>query len=81
MDSFEIKKINAFFNKQFNTKGFMLKVDKNNTDSAEVYFNNEFLGLIYNLLYSKPIPEAHVDGLNIDYASLYWKYHSFRLAA
>ena len=47
MDSFEIKKINAFFNKQFNTKGFMLKVDKNNTDSAEVYFNNEFLGLIY----------------------------------
>lgn len=47
MDSFEIKKINAFFNKQFNTNGFTLKLDKNNTDSAEVYLNDEFLGLIY----------------------------------
>ena len=47
MDSFEIKKINAYFNKQFNTNDFSLKVDDNNEDSAEVYFKNEFLGLIY----------------------------------
>ncbi len=47
MDPFEIKKINAYFNKQFNTKDFSLKVDENNNDSAEVYFKNEFLGLIY----------------------------------
>ena len=47
MDSFEIKKINAYFNKQFNTSDFSLKVDENNNDSAEVYFKNEFLGLIY----------------------------------
>tara|TARA_Y200000002_G_C22310615_1_gene508360 strand:+ start:188 stop:403 length:216 start_codon:yes stop_codon:yes gene_type:complete len=47
MDSFEIKKINAYFNKQFNTNDFSLKVDENNSDSAEVYFKNEFLGLIY----------------------------------
>ncbi len=47
MDSFEIKKINDYFNKQFNTNDFSLKVDENNNDSAEVYFKNEFLGLIY----------------------------------
>ena len=47
MDSFEIKKINAYFNKQFNTNDFSLKVGENNSDSAEVYFKNEFLGLIY----------------------------------
>ena len=47
MDSFEIKKINAYFNKQFNTNDFSLKVDENSSDSAEVYFKNEFLGLIY----------------------------------
>lgn len=47
MDSFEIKKINDYFNKQFNTNDFSLKVDGNNHDSAEVYFRNEFLGLIY----------------------------------
>ena len=47
MDTFEIKKISDYFNKQFKSKNFSLKIDKNNNDSAEVYYNNEFLGLIY----------------------------------
>ena len=47
MDTFEIKKISDYFNKQFKSKNFSLKIDKNNNDSAEVYFNDEFLGLIY----------------------------------
>ena len=47
MDTFEIKKISDYFNKQFNSKNFSLKIDKNNNDSAEVYYNDEFLGLIY----------------------------------
>ena len=47
MDTFEIKKISDYFNKQFKSKNFTLKIDKNNNDSAEVYHNNEFLGLIY----------------------------------
>ena len=47
MDTFEIKKISDYFNKQFKSKNFSLKIDKNNNDSAEVYYNKEFLGLIY----------------------------------
>ena len=47
MDTFEIKKISDYFNKQFKSKNFSLKIDKNNNDSAEVYYNDEFLGLIY----------------------------------
>ena len=47
MDTFEIKKISDYFNKQFKSKNFSLKIDKNNQDSAEVYYNDEFLGLIY----------------------------------
>jgi len=47
MDTFEIKKISDYFNKQFKSKNFSLKIDKNNKDSAEVYYNDEFLGLIY----------------------------------
>ena len=47
MDTFEIKKISDYFTKQFKSKNFSLKIDKNNNDSAEVYYNDEFLGLIY----------------------------------
>ena len=47
MDTFEIKKISDYFNKQFKSKNFSLKIDKNNNESAEVYYNDEFLGLIY----------------------------------
>lgn len=46
MKSFELKKIKNYLDNKFNVKEFQLKDDiKNN--SCEVYFENEFLGLIY----------------------------------
>ena len=47
MDSFEIKQIQEYLNKKFFSEYYEVKEDNNNSNSAEVYFKNEFIGLIY----------------------------------
>ncbi len=47
MDSYEIKRIQEYLNKKFSTEFYEVKEDNNNSNSAEIYFKNEFIGLIY----------------------------------
>lgn len=46
MDSFEKKKLTTYLNGKFNSEYFSLKETSKN-DSVEVYYNEEFIGLIY----------------------------------
>lgn len=46
MQPFEIKKIQTYLNSKFKSSHYSLKVDSSE-DSAEVYFNEEFIGLVY----------------------------------
>jgi len=43
----EIKKLDAYFQKVFQTPGLKVKLRPNKTDSCEVYKEDEFLGIIY----------------------------------
>ena len=47
MDSYEIKQIQQYLNKKFFTEYYEIKEDNNNSNSVEVYFKKEFIGLIY----------------------------------
>ena len=47
MKDFEIKQLQDYLNKKFETTHFNLKTRKSIDDSCEVYLDNEFLGLIY----------------------------------
>ena len=47
MESFEIKKINTYLNNKFNSENFSVKMDNNSKDSAEVFYKDEFIGLLY----------------------------------
>ena len=42
----EIKKLDAYFKRTFNTQ-IAVKVRPRKTDSAEVYLGEEFLGVVY----------------------------------
>lgn len=43
----ELKKLNAYFQKVFQTPGLAVKARPNKTDSAEVYIGDEFVGVMY----------------------------------
>ena len=43
----ELEKIKNYLNKIFNTQDFIVKKRKSIDDSCEVYYNEEFIGLIY----------------------------------
>ena len=43
----QIKQIQEYLNKKFFSEYYEVKEDNNNSNSAEVYFKNEFIGLIY----------------------------------
>ena len=43
----ELEKIRNYLNNIFNTHDFIVKKRKSIEDSCEVYFKEEFLGLIY----------------------------------
>ena len=47
MDTFEVKKINTYLNTKFNSDCFSVKIDENSKDSAEVFYKDEFIGLLY----------------------------------
>ena len=47
MDTFEVKKINTYLNNKFNSDFFSVKIDDNSKDSAEVFYKDEFIGLLY----------------------------------
>ncbi len=47
MESFEIKKIQNYLNSKFLTNHYIVKDDNNKSNSVEVYFKEEFIGLIY----------------------------------
>ena len=47
MKDFEIKQLQDYLNKKFETTHFNLKTRKSIDDSCEVYLDKEFLGLIY----------------------------------
>ncbi len=42
-----IKKLNCYLLKLFQTKGLSVKGRPKKSDSAEVYINDEFIGIIY----------------------------------
>lgn len=46
MDLFEVKKLSFYLNNKFGSDEFTLKEVKRE-DSVEVYFKDEFIGLIY----------------------------------
>ena len=46
MDLFEVKKLSFYLNNKFGSDEFKLKEVKRE-DSVEVYFKEEFIGLIY----------------------------------
>ena len=46
MKPFEVKKLKNYFNSKFESNFYSLKLDNSN-NSAEVYFKDEFIGLIY----------------------------------
>ena len=46
MDLFEVKKLSFYLNNKFGSDEFKLKEVKRE-DSVEVYFKDEFIGLIY----------------------------------
>ena len=46
MKPFEIKKLTNYFNSKFESESYSLKLDTSN-NSAEVYYKDEFIGLIY----------------------------------
>lgn len=46
MENFEIKKIQNYLNTKFATNFYEVK-DDGKSDSVEVYFKSEFIGLIY----------------------------------
>ena len=43
----EIKKLDAFFKKQFGNESLMVRARPKKTDSCEVYKGDEFIGVIY----------------------------------
>lgn len=43
----ELKKLNAYFQKVFKTPGLVAKARPKKDDSAEVYIDDEFLGVLY----------------------------------
>lgn len=47
MNPEEIKKLNTYFQKVFQTPGLQVKARPKKTDSCEVYKEDEFLGIIY----------------------------------
>ena len=46
MDSFEVKKLEFYLNNKFSSDNFSIKRVSRN-DSAEIYYKEEFIGLIY----------------------------------
>jgi len=47
MTDFEIKQIQDYLNKKFNTSNFFAKKRKSIEDSCEIFLNDEFIGLVY----------------------------------
>ncbi len=47
MEDFELKQVQEYLNKKFNTNKFVAKKRTNINDSFEIYLGNEFIGLIY----------------------------------
>ena len=47
MTDLEIKQIEEYLNKKFNTRGFEAVKRKSIDDSCEILFENEFIGLMY----------------------------------
>tara|TARA_B100000579_G_C22497393_1_gene695337 strand:- start:417 stop:632 length:216 start_codon:yes stop_codon:yes gene_type:complete len=47
MTDLEIKQIEEYLNKKFNTTGFEAVKRKSIDDSCEILFENEFIGLMY----------------------------------
>ena len=43
----EIKKLDAYFKRTFNNPNLQVKARPRKNNSAELYLNDEFLGLIY----------------------------------
>ncbi|MEM7300365.1 MAG: DUF3126 family protein [Pseudomonadota bacterium] len=43
----EIKRLNAYFNRVFGAGGFEVRARPRKTDSAELYKEDEFMGVIY----------------------------------
>lgn len=43
----ELKKLDAYFKRTFNNPGLQVKARPRKNDSAELYLNDEFLGLVY----------------------------------
>ncbi|MEE2695102.1 MAG: DUF3126 family protein [Pseudomonadota bacterium] len=47
MTEVELAKIKSYLNKTFKTENFLVKKRKSIDDSCEIYFEDEFIGLIY----------------------------------
>ncbi len=43
----EIRKLNAYFKRQFQNHNLIVKARPRKEDSAEVYIGNEFLGIVF----------------------------------
>ena len=43
----ELKKLDAYFKRTYNNQGLLVKARPRKNDSAELYLDDEFLGLIY----------------------------------
>ena len=43
----ELTKLNAYFKKIFQTPGLAIKARPNKNDSAELYIDDEFMGVLY----------------------------------
>lgn len=47
MQDYELKKIRKYLNDKFLTEYFRIEDSKNKSNSAEIYFKDEFIGLLY----------------------------------
>ena len=47
MDPFEIARLQQYFRTKFNLQNLTIRARPNKDDSAEVYFGDEFLGVIF----------------------------------
>ncbi|BCP54202.1 hypothetical protein K32_28190 [Kaistia sp. 32K] len=47
MDRKEVQKLESFFQRRFNSKGITIRPRPRKDDSAEVYFGDEFVGVLF----------------------------------
>jgi hypothetical protein len=47
LDRKEVQKLESFFQRRFNSKGISIRPRPRKDDSAEVYFGDEFVGVLF----------------------------------